>query len=429
MKQINGEFWRKCQFPLLILCATIPVPLYLLSVMLPDWVYFPWVLGGVYVVMAILALLMPGKWRILWALAGCAVSLALGYWAMQTSGHWVTMVVAALYCVLLLWSLQLCTWNWTQELPSGWYWAGFVIHVAAYIMHVLSSANVTYEVSYANRSSVSFDGVNSVYAAAQPGVRIAFFCFILLAMLSMNRDCMVSAGMGRQKTSDSMNRKNIVFVLAFFVVAIIVAVVPAVSEAVVAAWNWLMRTIIQFLNYFVQRLPIGGGSGDGGSEDMVMGGPGGEASAFALAMQKIFMVVGGALTVAAVLGILYALGRVIWKALVRLMHRLSKYMSTVSEDYEDEITDTREYGEQSRARSSRRSRRVAVAESRDMSAGERIRRRYLRLLYKHPEWGRGTTARENLPPETAPLYEQARYSDHPLTDGDAEQFSAGIKGL
>jgi hypothetical protein len=190
-----------------------------------------------------------------------------------------------------------------------------------------------------------------------------------------------------------------------------------------------MGTILHFLDSMVQRLPFGGSSADSGGNDGMMGVPGGEASQFALIMQKILMVVGGAFTVVVVLAILYALGRTIWKALVRLMHRFSKYMSTVSEDYEDEITDTRDYGEQTRARSSRRSRRASVAESKDMPAGERIRRRYLRLLYKHPEWGRGSTARENLPLAAAPLYEQARYSNHPLTDGDAERFSAGIKGL
>ena len=114
---------------------------------------------------------------------------------------------------------------------------------------------------------------------------------------------------------------------------------------------------------------------------------------------------------------------------MNLMHRLSRYVSTVSEDYEDEITDTRDDGERERVRSRRRNRRAAVAEDKNMSPGERIRRRYLRLLYKHPEWSLGATAREKLPADAAPLYEQARYSDHPLTEEDAARFATEIKRL
>lgn len=429
MKKINGEFWRKCQFPFLIMCATMPIVMYTMGALTPAWMYFGWILGGVYALFTAAALLVAAKRRILCALLGCLVEIGLGFGVYTAGDHWALLLPPLFYCVLLLWSLRMCTWNWTEELPSGWYWAGFVIHVVAYIIHVFSSADVSYVISYMGQSSVTYDGSKSIYAAAQPGVLVAFFGFILLAMLSMNRDSMVSAGMGRQKTSASMNRKNTVFVAAFFVVAIIIALIPAISEAVTAAWNWLISTIGRLLNALVQSLPIEGTLSNGGSNNQMMGGMSGEASPFALLMQKIFMVLGTVLTVAVVLGILYALGKTIWKHLLNLMHSLSKYMSSVSEDYEDEITDTRDFGEKERVRTSRRSRRAAVAEGKNMPAGERIRRRYLRLLYKHPEWGRGTTARENLPPEAAPLYERARYSDHPLTDGDAERFSAGIKGL
>ena len=64
-----------------------------------------------------------------------------------------------------------------------------------------------------------------------------------------------------------------------------------------------------------------------------------------------------------------------------------------------------------------------------MSPGERIRDRYLRLLRKHPDWTAHTTARENIPEELATLYERARYSAHNPTEGEAEQFRSGTKGL
>ena len=423
MKKINGEFWRKCQFPFLIMCATMPIVMYTMGALTPAWMYFGWILGGVYALFTAAALLVTAKRRILCALLGCLVEIGLGFGVYTAGDHWALLLPPLFYCVLLLWSLRLCTWSWTEELPTSWYWTGFVIHAAAQVLYSVNQINTASMEAAKGRDLVA------LFESARPGTLIAFFGFILLAMLSMNRDSMVSAGMGRQKTSASMNRKNTVFVAAFFVVAIIIALIPAISEAVTAAWNWLISTIGRLLNALVQSLPIEGTLSNGGSNDQMMGGMSGEASPFALLMQKIFMVLGTVLTAVVVLGILYALGKTIWKHLLNLMHSLSKYMSSVSEDYEDEITDTRDFGEKERVRTSRRSRRAAVAESKNMPAGERIRRRYLRLLYKHPEWGRGTTARENLPPEAAPLYERARYSDHPLTDGDAERFSAGIKGL
>lgn len=423
MKKINGEFWRKCQFPFLIMCATMPIVMYTMGALTPAWMYFGWILGGVYALFTAAALLVTAKRRILCALLGCLVEIGLGFGVYTAGDHWALLLPPLFYCVLLLWSLRLCTWSWTEELPTSWYWTGFVIHAAAQVLYSVNQINTASMEAAKGRDLVA------LFESARPGTLIAFFGFILLAMLSMNRDSMVSAGMGRQKTSASMNRKNTVFVAAFFVVAIIIALIPAISEAVTAAWNWLISTIGRLLNALVQSLPIEGTLSNGGSNDQMMGGMSGEASPFALLMQKIFMVLGTVLNAVVVLGILYALGKTIWKHLLNLMHSLSKYMSSVSEDYEDEITDTRDFGEKERVRISRRSRRAAVAESKNMPAGERIRRRYLRLLYKHPEWGRGTTARENLPPEAAPLYERARYSDHPLTDGDAERFSAGIKGL
>ena len=62
-----------------------------------------------------------------------------------------------------------------------------------------------------------------------------------------------------------------------------------------------------------------------------------------------------------------------------------------------------------------------------MEPGERIRYRYRLLSKKHPEWREHNTARENLPDSPAQLYERARYSDHPITPEEAEQFKNETK--
>ena len=64
---------------------------------------------------------------------------------------------------------------------------------------------------------------------------------------------------------------------------------------------------------------------------------------------------------------------------------------------------------------------------RAMTPAQRIRYRYQRLLYKHPNWDQGSTARENLPTVAAAVYEQARYSSHPVTQEDAALFVSKTK--
>ena len=107
---------------------------------------------------------------------------------------------------------------------------------------------------------------------------------------------------------------------------------------------------------------------------------------------------------------------------------LERYVAAVSEDYEDEIKDTRMESEGERIIKKRRQ-SVWKKEQAPANPGENIRFRYRQLLRKHPQWTANTTARENMPEELAELYEQARYSSHPVTESQAVRFSAKSKDL
>ena len=109
------------------------------------------------------------------------------------------------------------------------------------------------------------------------------------------------------------------------------------------------------------------------------------------------------------------------KLIRRFLSGMSDYAANVSEDYIDEITDTRI------ALPKKKRNRVSAADERAMTPAQRIRYRYQRLLYKHPNWDQGSTARENLPTEAAAVYEQARYSSHPVTQEDAALFISKTK--
>ena len=68
-------------------------------------------------------------------------------------------------------------------------------------------------------------------------------------------------------------------------------------------------------------------------------------------------------------------------------------------------------------------------DERSLDPGKRIRYRYMRLLMKHKDWHAGKTARENLPDNAASLYERSRYSKHPITEEDAQQFITDVKSV
>ena len=113
-----------------------------------------------------------------------------------------------------------------------------------------------------------------------------------------------------------------------------------------------------------------------------------------------------------------------------LAERLSLFAQTSSEDFEDEITDTREEGEQERISvlDSLRRRLVRVDEKK-LSPTQRVRYRYLRLMVKHPEWRASQTARESIPEDAAALYERARYSGDSVSPEEAERFAGRTRSL
>ena len=127
--------------------------------------------------------------------------------------------------------------------------------------------------------------------------------------------------------------------------------------------------------------------------------------------------------------VVYRLYHLSADTLRRLIASLSKYASNVSEDYIDEVTDTREDGTPEKLQKKPLAERIPFFEPKNLPPSERIRFRYRRLLRSHPEWAPGSTARENLPREMAALYERARYSTHSVSEGDASAFADGSKKL
>ena len=103
------------------------------------------------------------------------------------------------------------------------------------------------------------------------------------------------------------------------------------------------------------------------------------------------------------------------------------YSAAVSEDYEDEVTSTREDDAERESMLSRL-RRFAPEDERGLDATQRVRSRY-RGLKRRKQWETSSTARETLPEEAASLYERARYSGETLSEEEAERFRNVTKKL
>jgi len=112
-----------------------------------------------------------------------------------------------------------------------------------------------------------------------------------------------------------------------------------------------------------------------------------------------------------------------------LLARMRAYLSAVSEDYVDEVTDTRENGSQRASVLASLRERMAFVNERRLPPAERIRYRYRRLLKRHPDWHASRTARESLPGDPAQRYERARYSGQEIAPEEAERFAQETKDL
>jgi hypothetical protein len=169
----------------------------------------------------------------------------------------------------------------------------------------------------------------------------------------------------------------------------------------------------------------GGGTAGGGDSDPLVPGAAAEPSQLALIMEKVMTVLAVIIIIVGAFFILKMLLKRLKKLLRYLWEKLGKYSAAVGEDYEDEVTSTRE-DDAERESLLGRLRRFAPEDERGLDATQRVRSRY-RSLKRRRRWTTASTARETLPEEAARLYERARYSGEVLTDAEAERFREATK--
>lgn len=259
---------------------------------------------------------------------------------------------------------------------------------------------------------------------SMPLMHGAFYLWLLLFLLAFNRISLNNATLSRYRLSAGMARTGTVLTVCVFALALLLCAMPAVVSGI--AWLFIslrdgsVRLLLWLANLFPTE--VTGGAVAGGMPMIPMGAEAetSEPSLFSVILERISAVI----SVIVVIAGSSILLRLLIIALIRLarhiLQYLQRYAAAVTEDYEDEVTDTRE---ESGERSFHPLRRQAKQKHLypDTPAG-RIRRRYAQLLTRHGEWATSSTARENLSSSTASLYERARYSDHAPSAEDAQRF-------
>ena len=428
MKLNTAGFLRKSQFPLMIALGLLPAAVLIVQHNAPEALGALSILVPGYVLAAWLCMLLPGKIRLPAGLAGCALLMATGFKTLPITqsvsgvdgstvsvGQGVfTAAVPLLLCFLLLYSLRFAAWPHDREIAFNWYAAGVIAHL--FILIVIRAARM--------------DG-SPAWEPIEPLLTAAFAAFLLLALLSMNRVTIVSASLGRQQAPPSMRRRNAVLTVAILLLTLFIAAFPAIARLLERTWSSVLHAVGSVIAWIARllepdALPSGGGAPGSGMLPLAA-----EAAQPGL-LAKILELLATLISIAAViLFAAFAVRFLIRKAAAlyrALRAHLARYMASASQDYIDEITDTREEGGETSGTLLERIRRnFAFVSERRLSPEARIRYRYRLLLRRHPDWHSSRTARENLAHSAAHLYEQARYSGQAMSGEQADQFAKDIK--
>lgn len=408
MKLNTTDFLRKCQHSLQMALGSVPVMILLVMNNAPELAGRMWLLPGAFVLLSWGCILLPGKRRLLGGIASAAAMVALGVMLLDVRTNLLLAALPVMYAALIFATLPIGGWERGHELNVAWHVTGICLYV---LMQLLI-----------NGARLNASGL---YNNVERLVLLCFLGYSVLVLLALNRASLESAAMSRRKVPVLMRRQNRVITMVLLALGVLIAAIPAIGSTLSRLWDLLMRGLAWLGALIAALMPQqqSSGGGDAGSPaGMFDLGEVKEPSALARFMEKLVMV--AALVVLVILLIVAA--RALYKKLRRLMkylwERLGQYSAAAGEDYEDEITDTRDEADVERASLFGRLRRMAPEDAKNMSPTEKVRYRYRRLRRKHPDWTQASTARETLPEDAAILYERARYSGETLTEEDAGRF-------
>ena len=411
MKRNVLNFLRIIQFPVIIACGLLPFPMIFWGYLAQELLVYAWTLPVGYLLLTVISFFVPAKLRLVYGLVmGIAGILPWFYIATGPSLP-IALLAALIFAVLLFWSTRIGGWSSDRELHSAWYGVCFGIQLIAQGVFYIDS-----------RMEVSVFSSETVWFV------LSFLIMSALIFLSLNRNALNTITTKRPKMAALIRKKNIFLVLVLFGIAIIFSLIPSVAGVLNTIFGWIGDALAVLFENDTE-VPI---------ETMGTVGGGMQKPDFGIELNiglhtdilnALFTVVGAVALVVVIPLIVYMLVRNLINTLKSIWKSLVVDAANYMDDYDDEVTDTRDSVIEDHSEATRKMRMGLLYNDRGLGAKERIRYRYKYLLGRHPEWQKGSTARENLPEETAAIYERARYSSHPISAEEADRFKVETKKI
>ncbi len=403
-----GEFCRKCQLLLTVAIGVMPVVLMLCAAAAPELLGYAWLFPAAFMVFAIPVLRVPGKLRLLYGIAAWAAMMVPCALWLDGMVRIIALVCSGSYGLFLVLCLPMAAWPSEEELHP-------------FLIGVLMAAHLIGQfVYYIDTSSFV-----SYLRPVTGWIMVSFFAYIFLAMLSMNRRNLSSIGEKRQGVTKGMRRRHVLMMVVLMGIAMLFALIPSVFSVISAVARWItdvldaLRELLRGESHLDETIPYE-------TEPYMPTEPYVDRTPeWTNILGYYFCVVVG---VSALIFLLYKAVRRYAGYLRNAIKGLGRFISSTVEEYEEEITDTRDEVIPEHLERRRRKGKVGPEPKLSMPV-EYVRYRYLRLRLKHKDWKTGSTARENLPEELACVYERARYSDHPVTEEEAARFKAETKNI
>lgn len=368
--------------------------------------------------------LVPVRGRIAALIVGALAYVLAGVWALNAIAAPIVLVIVGLCAVGYLFTARACA---RGDYDPRLMIAGAILHAGAPVAITLSGAQVEYT------------------AMMWCGILFLAMCPYVMNAQSV-REGMSLRGRGG-KPLKRISRANRVLVTGMLVIALLIASAETIRNAAQRAGSFVMYWVGQFImwimNLFISDSEIGSGTG-GGSQDMGLGLESAEPSWFALFMEQVMKYLVVVILAVGAVFVLYKLG----KMSVRLWRRVSewarRFAQGVKEDYLEEREQIMDWGEvRGELVESMRDalKRLTYREKKwgELNARERVRFAVRQLYRKR---GAGVSGLECLSVrqalgemgldaqaqrELGELYDRARYSDHDISDAQAESARRAAK--
>ncbi len=285
-----------------------------------------------------------------------------------------------------------------------------------------------------------------VFEGAGSFLSLFFSGYLILCLFAFNRYALLDASGADQSPPAKLYQKNRRILTVFALIALIIAGFKSFETAVLAVWAFLKRAFATFIIWLITLLPDLGQVNNQGAQqgpDLSELGGASEPSVFSLILEKVITVLAIIVAVLLLLFGLYHLYKLIKRLLKKLLDRIRDYTRSIGEGYTDKTESLLDFGEVARSAKEKwesfaqRHKRPPSWES--LSPRDKVRRAFAMLLKKLKDPTPTLTAREalqrgelSLPADCAQqiasLYEQARYSNHPISpeEADVMRKNAGV---